>query len=92
MFKQLTSLFYRQAKLVKYPEPMSLEKVKNIFQEQGDNANIWQALDTIIDALLLDAVNDCSDANNDACKLAHAGGRVDALSQLKSRIDESRKK
>ena len=63
--------------------PMSSEDVRRVFLEQGDDAKIWQALDTIIDNLLLDAVNDVSDPKNDATKYAHAGGRVDALSNLK---------
>lgn len=82
----------KKAKLVKYPQPMSSEDVRRIFLEQGDDAKIWQALDTIIDNLLLDAVNDVSDPKNDATKYAHAGGRVDALSNLKNRIDAQRKK
>ena len=40
---------FKKAKLVKYPQPMSSEDVRRIFLEQGDDAKIWQALDTIID-------------------------------------------
>jgi hypothetical protein len=82
----------KKAMLVKYPNPMSPDDIRRIFSEQGEEDKMWQALDTIIDNLLLDAVNDVSDPKNDAIKFAHAGGRVDALSNLKNRLDEYKKK
>ena len=84
-------MFKRKVKLVKYPEPMKSEKIANIFRDVGEDSLIWQALDTIIDNHLLDAVNDVSDPQNDATKFAHGAGRVDAISVLKAKIEEFRK-
>jgi hypothetical protein len=52
---------------------------------------LWQALDSVLDNMLLDAVNDVSDPKNDVTKFAHAAGRVDAISGIKSRIEEYKK-
>ena len=81
----------KKAILVKYPYPMSATDIKKVFLEQGDESKIWQAFDTIIDNMLLDAVNDVSDPKNDATKFAHSAGRVDAISNLKARLEEYRK-
>jgi len=81
----------KKATLVKYPNPMSSEDVKKVFLEQGEGSKLWQALDSILDNMLLDAVNDVSDPKNDVTKYAHAAGRVDAISALKSRIEEYKK-
>ena len=68
-----------------------MKDVKKIFVEQGEGSKLWQALDSILDNMLLDAVNDVSDPKNDVTKYAHAAGRVDAISGLKSRIEEYKK-
>jgi hypothetical protein len=81
----------KRATLVKYPEPMSGDDVKRVFSDIGEGAKLWQALDSILDNMLLDAVNDVSDPKNDVTKFSHAAGRVDAISGLKSRIEEYRK-
>lgn len=81
----------KKATLVKYPSPMSGDDVKRIFSEVGEDAKLWQALDSILDNMLLDAVNDVSDPKNDVTKFAHAAGRVDAISGLKSRLEEYKK-
>lgn len=81
--------FKKKAVLVKYPNPMSGDDLKKVFSEYKD-MRIWQALDSVIDSLLLDAVNEVSDPKNDATKYAHAGGRVDAISNLKARLEEYR--
>jgi hypothetical protein len=81
----------RKATLVKYPKPMAAEDVQRVFLEQGEGSKLWQALDSILDNMLLDAVNDVSDSKNDVTKFAHAAGRVDAISGLKSRIEEYKK-
>ena len=81
----------KKATLVKYPNPMSAEDVKKVFLEQGKGSKLWQALDSVLDNMLLDAVNDVSDPKNDVTKYAHAAGRVDAISALKSRIEEYKK-
>ena len=52
------------------------------------DSKLWQALDSILDNMLLDAVNDVSDPKNDVTKFAHAAGRVDAISGIKSRLEE----
>ena len=83
-------MFKRKATLVKYPNPLSAQDIKKIFLEQGEGSKIWQALDTVIDNMLLDAVNDVSDPQNDATKFAHSAGRVDAISNLKARLEEYR--
>jgi hypothetical protein len=88
MFKQLLQYLRKDVRLVKYPEPMSAERVQQIFKEQGKDSNIWQALDTVIDQQLLDAVNECSDAKLNNCGRAHAAGRIDAISTLKGRVEE----
>ena len=80
----------KKATLVKYPNPMSAEDVQKVFAEQGEGSKIWQALDSVIDNMLLDAVNDVSDPKNDATKFAHSAGRVDAISNLKARLEEYR--
>ena len=67
---------------------MKAEDVQRVFKDQGENDKIWQALDSILDNHLLDAVNDVSDPKNDVTKFAHAAGRVDAISAIKSRIEE----
>jgi hypothetical protein len=84
-------LFKRRATLVKYPEPMSAEDISRIFSEYGDNSKIWQAIDTVIDSHLLSAVNDSSDPKLDSHGRSHACGRVDAVSTLKSKMEEYRK-
>lgn len=81
----------KKATLVKYPYPLLPSDIKKIFLEQGDESKIWQALDTIIDNMLLDAVNDVSDPKNEATKFAHSAGRIDAISNLKARLEEYRK-
>jgi hypothetical protein len=83
--------FRKRATIVKYPSPMSGDDVKRIFAEQGEGSKLWQALDSILDNMLLDAVNDVSDPKNDVSKYAHAAGRVDAISGLKARIEEYKK-
>ena len=70
---------------------MSAEDVQKVFLEQGEGSKLWQALDSILDNMLLDAVNDVSDPKNDVTKYAHAAGRVDAISALKSKIEEYKK-
>ena len=84
----MLSLFKRTAKLVKYPEPMSLHDIENTFREQGEDSKMWQALDTIIDNHLLDAVNEVSDIKLNSNQLSHASGRIDAISSLKARMEE----
>ena len=88
MFKRLIKHLRQEVKLVKYPEPMSADRVQQIFKEQGRDSNIWQALDTIIDQQLLDAVNEVSDSKLDHCTRAHASGRIDGISTLKGRLEE----
>lgn len=85
---ELLNKIFKKTRLVKYPEPMSVERVQQIFKEQGKDSNIWQALDTVIDQQLLDAVNEVSDAKLDQCGRAHAAGRIDAISTLKGRMEE----
>lgn len=86
----IRSLFKRSATLVKYPEPMNPEQVKKVFQAQGENSKIWQAIDAVIDNHLLDAVNDVSNPKQDTHSLSHASGRVDAISTFKSKMEEFR--
>jgi hypothetical protein len=81
----------KRATIVKYPQAMNAEEVAKVFVEQGRDSKLWQALDTILDNMLLDAVNDVSDPENDVTKFAHAAGRVDAISGIKSRIEEYKK-
>jgi len=81
-------MFKRKVKLVKYPEPMSMPEVGNVFRDQGEGSKIWQALDTIIDNHLLDAVNEVSDSKLSTQQLSHASGRIDAISSLKARMEE----
>ena len=81
----------KKATIVKSPEPMSADRVEKVFAEQGRDSMLWQALDSVLDNMLLDAVNDVSDPKNDVTKFAHAAGRVDAISGIKSRIEEYKK-
>jgi hypothetical protein len=78
----------KRATLVKYPSPMNADDVSRVFNEVGQDSKLWQALDSILDNMLLDAVNDVSDPKNDVTKFAHAAGRVDAISGIKSRLEE----
>ena len=83
----LTRLFKREVKLVKYPQPMGHEEVAKVFKGFGSD-KIWQAFDTLFDSHLLSAVSDVSDSKLSPTELAHASGRVDAISTLKSKIEE----
>lgn len=76
---------------MKYPEPMTAEQVTNAFNEVGHDSKLWQALDSVIDNHLLDAVNEVANPELDSNQTSHAAGRIDAISQLKSRIEEYRK-
>ena len=78
----------KRATLVKYPSPMNADDVSRVFNEVGQDSKLWQALDSSLDNMLLDAVNDVSDPKNDVTKFAHAAGRVDAISGIKSRLEE----
>ena len=80
----------KTATLVKYPEPMNGDEIGKVFQAQGEDSKIWQALDALLDSHLLDAVNDVSDPKNDIHSLSHASGRVDAISTFKSKLEEFR--
>lgn len=80
----------KRATLIKYPNAMDGEEIGKVFQAQGEDAKIWQALDAVIDNHLLDAVNDVSDPKNDTHSLSHASGRVDAISTFKSKLEEFR--
>ena len=91
MFKQLIKKLRPKAVLVKYPEPMTAKDIENTFADQGQDSKIWQALDTIMDNALLDAVNDVADPSHTVEKMSHAAGRVDALAMLKSQIEEFKK-
>lgn len=84
----LKNFFKRRAALVKYPEPLSGDEITNIFGDQGEDNKIWQALDTILDAALLDSVNDVADPKNSPEITSHAAGKIDALALLKSQIEE----
>ena len=86
----MIGLFKRRATLVKYPDQMKHSDVSRIFSEYGDDSKIWQALDTVIDSHLLSAVNDVADPKLSSNELSHASGRVDAISTLKSKIEEYR--
>lgn len=77
-----------KATLVKYPNPMQVEDVQKVFKEQGAEDKIWQAIDTIIDNHLLDAVNDVSDPKCTGEQRAHASGRIDAIANLKAKIEQ----
>ena len=70
---------------------MTSSEVAQAFSDVGDGAKLWQALDTIIDAALLDAVNDVSDPACDTQKMSHAAGKIDALATLKTQIEEFKK-
>ena len=86
-------MFFRQRKkavIVKYPELLSADDIENIFQGQGEDSKIWQALDSILDQNLLNAVSDVSNEKNDLGKYAHAAGRVDAISDIKATIQQLR--
>lgn len=80
----------KRATLIKYPNAMGGDEIGKVFQAQGEESKIWQALDAIIDNHLLDAVNDVSDPKNDTHSLSHASGRVDAISTFKSKLEEYR--
>ena len=80
--------FFPKAKIVKYPEPMAIDKIRQVFLDQGEESLIWQALDSIIDRKLLDSVNMSADPGRSPNELFHSGGRIDALSELKFEIEE----
>lgn len=67
---------------------MAIDKIRQVFLDQGEESLIWQALDTLIDQKLLDSVNDSADPKKKANELFHSGGRIDALSELKFEIEE----
>jgi hypothetical protein len=84
----MINFFNKAVRLVKYPDPMSSEDVQRIFQEQGNDDRIWQAIDTVIDNHLLDAVNDVSDPKQTVDQRAHASGRIDSLAHLKLKLEQ----
>ena len=81
----------RTAKLIKYPEQFTYEECQKVFAEQGEKSRLWQALDTIIDLELLDAINEISNPKLKTNELSHASGRVEAISTLKAKIEEAKK-
>lgn len=85
---KIFKFFRPRAKLQQYPNPLTMDEICNIFQDQGEANKIWQALDTIINGVLLDAINEVADPKNTQIQLSHASGRVDALSQLKFKLEE----
>lgn len=87
----IKNFFKKQVKLVSYPTKMSEDESKKILAEQGEDSRIWQALDTIIDLQLLDAVNEVSDPKLHQNQLFHASGRIEAISTLKLKIQEAKK-
>jgi hypothetical protein len=91
IIEKLLNLFRCKVYLVKYPDPMSQDECRKILAEQGENSRLWQALDTIIDFELLDAINEVSDNELTTNKLSHASGRVEAISNLKAKIEEAKK-
>ena len=82
---------FPRVRFVKYPEQMTMEKVKQVFLDQGEDLKLWQALDTTLYKDILDAMTDSADPKKDANELFHIGGRIDALTQLKFEIQELRK-
>lgn len=91
IIKKLFSLFRAKAYLVKYPNPITHDECRKILAEQGQDSRLWQALDTIIDLELLDAINEVSDNELSTNKLCHASGRVEAISNLKAKLEEAKK-
>ncbi len=71
-------------------EVMSGEDVRKAFGAIGAENKFWAALDVLIDNQLLDAVSDVAnpDLSENPGKLSHGAGKVEALSLLKSRIEE----
>ena len=69
---------------------MSANQVANIFNDIGEDSKLWQALDTVIDNHLLDAVNEVANPDLNVQQTSHAAGRIDAISTLKSKLEEFR--
>jgi hypothetical protein len=69
---------------------MSGEELRRAFNSIGAGNPFWQALDTIIDSMLLDFVSDVADPKivKSPELLAQAAGRVDAIATVKSQIEE----
>ena len=87
---ELLNKLFKRSKLVKYPEPMSANQVANTFNDIGEDSKLWQALDTVIDNHLLDAVNEVANPDLNVQQTSHAAGRIDAISTLKSKLEEFR--
>lgn len=80
----------RKVELVRYPKPMAGEELRRAFQSLGAGNPFWQALDTVIDSMLLDFMADVADPKivKSPELLAQAAGRVDAIATVKSTIEE----
>ena len=84
----MRNLFRKSVRLVRYPAAMDMEDVIRAFRDVGEGSPFWQALDSILDSALLDAVNDVSDSKKTSEELFHCAGKVEALSLFKARIEE----
>ena len=69
------------------------EDVHKAFSEIPQDSNLWKALHMVIDELLLNGVNEVSDPSNanNAGALAYNAGRIEALSLLKTHLDDRRR-
>jgi len=77
---------------VRSPRRLSQEQLALALGSMHDDDPRWIAVNQILDEELAAAVLDSSSPDLTDAKVRHAGGRVDALSTLKQRLVDERKK
>ena len=74
-------------------QPLGQAQIRDGLRQLGpDDALPMQALQTVIDQLLLAQVNEVADPRvaDSPARMAHCAGGIDALATLKSRLSELR--
>jgi hypothetical protein len=92
MKKFLAKFIPRKTRLVTRDD-VTEEDVHKAFSAIPQDSDLWKALHVVIDELLLNGVNEVSDPSNanNAGALAYNAGRIEALSLLKTHLDERRR-
>ena len=92
MIPFLAKFIPRKTRLVTR-EDVTEEDLRKAFTSLPEDSAVWQALHVVIDELLLNGVNEVSDPSNanNAGALAYNAGRIEALSLLKTHLDDRRR-
>lgn len=71
---------------IRAPRPMSDDQLRAAISSMDEDDPRWLAVNQLLDRALAAAVYDSSDPKLDASKGTYPGGRVAALSELKSEL------